>query len=49
MSRAIRTHGPKAFTKQIIEIVRGKAAAYAREAVLINERRPALNTKMRSA
>lgn len=49
MSQAIRKHGPESFEKNILEIVRGKANAYAREAELINMHRPELNTKMRAA
>jgi len=47
MSRALRQYGEHNFTKTIVEVVRGKAQAYAREAELINILRPALNTKMK--
>ena len=48
MSQAIREHGTDAFRKEIIEVVRGKATAYDREAELINSLRPQLNTKIRA-
>ena len=47
MSKAIREHGSDAFNKTVLEVVRGKANAYKREAQLINLHRPELNTKMK--
>lgn len=44
LSKSIRKHGPEAFTYGIVEIVRGKKAAHARETELINTLQPALNT-----
>ena len=41
---SLRTYGPEAFTYGLLEIVRGKLAAHARERELINEFNPALNT-----
>ena len=48
-STNIRTYGNKAFTKEILEIVRGKATAHRREVELINTLMPELNTKKRLA
>ena len=47
MSKAIREHGSESFNKTVLEVVRGKASAYKREAELINLHRPGLNTKMK--
>ena len=41
----IRTYGSEAFTWAILEIVRGKAAAHARERELTKELGPTLNTQ----
>ena len=46
ISQSIRQHGEESFKREIIEIVRGKANAFHREAELINEHKPALNTRM---
>lgn len=45
LHKAIRKHGADAFKHEIIEIVRGKAAAHAREVELIHEQVPALNVE----
>lgn len=44
LSRALRAFGPEQFVYGIIEVVRGKRAAHARETELINMLQPALNT-----
>jgi hypothetical protein len=49
MPTSIREHGADAFTKEILEIVRGKATAHTREVELINALRPELNTKKQRA
>ena len=41
---SIREYGAEAFTREIIEIVRGKKAAHERELELIREYSPELNT-----
>jgi hypothetical protein len=41
---SIREHGDKVFRKQILEKIRGKAQAHARETELIHSLRPALNS-----
>jgi hypothetical protein len=46
ISKSIREFGEEAFTREILHIIRGKAAAFEFEANLINEVRPTLNTKM---
>ena len=43
----LREHGKESFAITAIEKVRGKAAAYAMEAELINDYKPTLNTKFR--
>ena len=45
-SESIREHGPDVFEQNIIKIVRGKSAAFAFEAQLINEIKPELNIRM---
>lgn len=47
LCKAIRKHGPDAFTVQILEVVRGKPAAHVRERELIRSLRPRLNTDVR--
>lgn len=42
---AIRDHGPDQFVIQLVCKIRGKAAAFAVEASLINHLRPTLNTR----
>ena len=44
LSRALRECGAERFVFGVIEIVRGKRPAHARETELINTLRPALNT-----
>lgn len=44
LSRALRERGAERFVFGVIEIVRGKKAAHARETELINTLQPALNT-----
>ena len=46
ISVSIRTHGEESFTREILQIVRGKKNAFQTEAQLINEHKPALNTRM---
>ena len=40
----LRTYGAESFTFGVLEVVRGKAQAHARETEIINSVRPALNT-----
>jgi hypothetical protein len=42
---AIRKHGEDSFTIGVLDVVRGKKAAFAAEAELINSMSPALNTR----
>ena len=44
LSRALREQGAKRFVFGVVEIVRGKRPAHARETELINTLQPALNT-----
>lgn len=44
LCHSIREHGPEAHTYGLLEIVRGRRPAHARERELIREYRPALNT-----
>lgn len=44
LCRAIRKHGPEAFTLEVISVVRGKSAAHVLETKLIAKRKPSLNT-----
>ena len=44
LSCALREHGAERFIFGVIEVVRGKRPAHARETELINTLRPALNT-----
>ena len=44
LSRALRERGAERFVFGVIEVVRGKRAAHARETELINTMQPALNT-----
>jgi hypothetical protein len=44
LSRALREHGAERFVFGVIEIVRGKRPAHARETELINTMQPSLNT-----
>ena len=44
LSRALRKFGAEAFVYGVVEVVRGKKAAHARETELINTMQPALNT-----
>jgi hypothetical protein len=44
LSRALREHGAERFVFGVIEVVRGKRPAHARETELINTLQPALNT-----
>ena len=45
LCKAIREYQPENFEYQILEIIRGKPQAHARERELINELFPALNTQ----
>ena len=44
LSRALRERGAERFVFGVIEVVRGKKPAHARETELINTLQPALNT-----
>jgi hypothetical protein len=44
LCEAIRTHGPEVFTYGLLEIVRGRKPAHARERELIRAYQPALNS-----
>jgi len=44
LSRALRERGAERFVYGVIEVVRGKRPAHARETELINTLQPALNT-----
>jgi len=46
ISISIRTHGEESFTQEILQIVRGKKNAFQTESTLINQQKPALNTRM---
>jgi hypothetical protein len=46
ISENIRTYGAEVFEKNIIKVIRGKAAAFEFESTLINEIKPQLNTRM---
>lgn len=43
LSLAIRLHGPKSFTREVLEVVRGKQNAHDRERQLIRLLKPELN------
>ena len=44
LSRALREQGAERFVFGVVEVVRGKRPAHARETELINTMQPALNT-----
>jgi hypothetical protein len=44
LCKSLRKYGPVAFTYGVVEIVRGKKEAHARETELIKIHNPALNT-----
>ena len=44
LCKSIREHGPLAWDKEIIEVIRGKAEAHKRERELIRELEPELNS-----
>jgi hypothetical protein len=44
LCESLRTHGCENFTAYLLEVVRGKAAAHARERELITTMKPALNS-----
>ena len=44
LSRALRERGAERFVFGVVEVVRGKKAAHARETEFINTLQPALNT-----
>ena len=44
LSRALRERGAECFVFGVVEVVRGKRPAHARETELINTLQPALNT-----
>jgi hypothetical protein len=45
LQKAIRRHGPQAFTHELLAVVRGKAEAHALELEFIRRRRPQLNVE----
>ncbi len=47
LAERIRTEGPDFFLIEPLEMVRGRLNAFKREAIIINETLPALNTKRR--
>lgn len=47
LSKAIRKHGPEAFTVELLTVVRGKEAAHNVERELIRTLKPKLNTDTR--
>jgi hypothetical protein len=48
ISQSIRDHGESSFTREILHIIKGKAAAFCMEANIINELLPQLNTKRKT-
>ena len=49
LPRAIREYGEENFTAQILQIVRGKKAAFAAESALINSLKTELNTRIKQS
>ncbi len=49
LSAAIRKHGEENFCLEIIDVVRGKKAAFATEAALINSLKTELNTRRKTS
>lgn len=47
LCRAIRKHGPDAFSSQVLAVIRGKAAAHKKERIFIRRQNPLLNTDVR--
>jgi hypothetical protein len=47
LCKAIRKYGPDAFETEVLEVVRGKAAAHIREREIIRAFRPRLNSDIR--
>lgn len=47
LCEALREHGRDGFSVYLLEVVRGKSQAHARERELIRDLRPALNTDVR--
>jgi hypothetical protein len=45
ISESIRTYGPQAFSKTILDVVRGRYEAHKREVELIDTLQPELNTR----
>jgi len=48
LCQSIRQHGDKAFKKEILHLIRGKAAAHSIETSLIHGLRPSLNSTIKS-
>lgn len=49
ISQAIRAYGEEDFWMEILDVVRGKEAAFHLEAALINELKPELNIRKKTA
>ena len=49
LPKAIRKHGVDNFDVRVLDVIRGKAAAYAYEAQLINDIKPKLNTRKKQS
>lgn len=49
LSYAIRKYGEESFTIEILDVVRGKKDAFAREALLINHMETELNTRKKQS
>ena len=47
LCESIRQHGEKAFSREILHLIRGKAAAHSTETSLIHSLQPALNSTIK--